>query len=163
MNAELNHVSVLAHDIEESAEFYADVLGLEPVPTPNFEVPVQWLQTKRGQLHLFERDMETVGQYHFGLTVDDLEEVYRRAKEEGFLANWDDSTDAHLYGLPGGEVQLYINDPAGNLVEIDYPNVDELDAEIADEVLSREEIHPQTGEAKEGTLNLASVSELASK
>jgi catechol 2,3-dioxygenase-like lactoylglutathione lyase family enzyme len=163
MTTELNHVSVLAHDIEESAEFYTDVLNLERVPTPNFEVPVQWLQTETGQIHLFKRDMETVGQYHFGLTVDNLEEVYRRAKEEGFLANWDDSTDSHLYGLPDGAVQLYINDPAGNLVEIDYPNIDELDDSIADEVLSREEIHPQTGEAKKGTLNLSSVSELESK
>lgn len=158
MNVALNHVSVLALDIEESTEFYTDVLGMERVPTPNFEVPVQWLQTESGQLHLFERDMEPIGSYHFGVTVDDFEDVYHRAKAEGFLANWDDGTDASVYGLPDGAVQLYLNDPTGNLVEVDYPDADELDDDIVDEILDREDIHPQTGEAKDGSLNLAPVS-----
>ncbi|PCR88869.1 VOC family protein [Natrinema ejinorense] len=159
MNAALNHVSVLALDIDESAAFYTDVLGMERVPTPNFEVPVQWLQTESGQLHLFERDMEPVGSYHFGVTVDDFEEVYRRAKAEGFLANWDDGTDASLYGLPDGAVQLYLTDPTGNLVEVDYPNVDDLADDIVEDVLDREEVQPQTGEAKNAALDLAPMAE----
>jgi lactoylglutathione lyase len=51
----LNHVSIIATDLEASARFYVDELGLEPLPTPNFGFPVLWLRAGDRQLHLFER------------------------------------------------------------------------------------------------------------
>lgn len=157
MIAELNHVSVLALDLDESTEFYTDVVGMEPIPTANFEVPVQWLQAESGQVHLFERDMDPVPYYHFGVSVDDFEGVYRRAAEADFLANWDDGTDANIYRLPDGAVQMYLHDPTGNLLEVNYPDADELDSEIRDEIVSRDDLQPQTGEAARATLNLSPI------
>lgn len=159
VNTELNHVSVLADDIDESTEFYTDVIGLEPVPTANFEVPVQWLEGEYGQIHLFEREMEAVPYYHFGVTVDDFEAVYQRAKENNFLANWDDGTDASIYELPDGAAQMYLNDPTGNLLEVNYPDVDELGADLREEIVDRDELQSQTGEAARATLGLAPVGE----
>lgn len=153
----LNHVSVLADDIEESAAFYCDVLGMERVPTPNFEVPVQWLATESGQVHLFERDIDAAQYYHFGLTVDDFEVVYRRAKSDDLFAQWGDSSDASIYKLPDGAAQMYLNDPAGNLLEIDYPDIDEIDASIVEEVVDRRDLQSQTGEAARATLGVSRV------
>lgn len=152
--AALNHVSVLAKDLDESVAFYRDVFDMEPLPTPNFEVPVKWLQAGDCQLHLFERDIDAIGYYHFGLTVENFEEVYRYAKEHDVFATWDDTSDASIYRLPDGVAQMYLHDPAGNLVECDYPDIDALDDEILAESLDRDALEEQTGEAALGTLGI---------
>ncbi len=54
----INHVSVNARDLAASVDFYADVFGAEPVATPNFGLPVQWLRIGESQLHLFEVDVD---------------------------------------------------------------------------------------------------------
>jgi catechol-2,3-dioxygenase len=36
----INHVSVSARDFAESVRFYSEVLGMEPVATPDFGFPV---------------------------------------------------------------------------------------------------------------------------
>ncbi len=43
MSTQINHVSVNARNLQESVDFYIDLLGAEPIPTPNFGIPVQWL------------------------------------------------------------------------------------------------------------------------
>jgi len=60
----------------------------------------------------------------FGGTVDDVEPVYRAA--ERWNAFDDDAFRNRLVELPGDVVQLYVRDPAGNLVEIDHHGVDRL-------------------------------------
>src|SRR6187455_2439899 len=43
VSGRINHVSVNARDLEESVDFYVDLLGAERIATPNFGLPVQWL------------------------------------------------------------------------------------------------------------------------
>ena len=100
--------------------FYVDVLGLEPVPTPDFGFPVQWLQVGRQQVHLFQRPGEAPSHAHFALEIDDFMGVYRRAKELGVLDH--DTFGNAMYELPDGGVQLYVRDPTGNLIELDHPD-----------------------------------------
>jgi len=151
---ELNHVSVAAHDLQESKQFYEDVFAMEPVPTPNFEVPVQWLRCEDQQLHLFERDVAAPTYHHLGLTVDDFESVYATAAERDLFGNWGDSADDSLYLLPDGAVQMYLEDPAGNLIEVDHPDVETLSEAVRANIVNRAEIEDQTGEAARGTLDL---------
>ena len=40
----INHVSIAARDLEESTRFYVEVFGMEPIATPIFATPVQWLR-----------------------------------------------------------------------------------------------------------------------
>jgi catechol 2,3-dioxygenase-like lactoylglutathione lyase family enzyme len=117
--AGLNHVSVVAHDLEESVRFYVEVLGLEPLPTPDFGFPVQWLRAGALQLHLFERPDDPPSYAHFAFEVDDVVACYERARELGILDRT--SFGYAIAELPGGEAQLYIRDPAGNLLELDHP------------------------------------------
>jgi catechol 2,3-dioxygenase-like lactoylglutathione lyase family enzyme len=130
MSARINHLSVNALDLQESVAFYVDLLGAELIPTPNFGIPVQWLALGRTQLHLFERDLEPTSHHHFGVTVDDLEPVYRAAdKRDAF----DDTAFGNrLVELPGDVVQLYVRDPAGNLMEVDMAGVDRLPDDMRD-------------------------------
>jgi catechol 2,3-dioxygenase-like lactoylglutathione lyase family enzyme len=116
----LNHVSVVARDLAESIRFYVDVLGLEPLPTPDFGFPVQWLRAGDLQVHLFERPDEPPTYAHLAFTVDDVVAVYERARDLRILDHT--SFGYAIAQLPGGEAQLYIRDPAGNLLELDHPD-----------------------------------------
>jgi catechol 2,3-dioxygenase-like lactoylglutathione lyase family enzyme len=124
MGLRINHVSVNAVDLQTSVDFYVDLLGAEPITTPNFGLPVQWLALGRTQLHLFERDLTPTSHHHFGITVDDLEPVYRAAERRGAFD--DIAFKNRPVELPGDVVQLYVRDPAGNLVEAAPRGVDRL-------------------------------------
>ena len=152
MSSRINHVSVNARDLQASVDFYVELLGAEPVPTPNFGVPVQWLALDRTQLHVFERDLQPTSHHHFAVTVDDLEPVYRAAERHGAFDR--QSFGNHLIELPGDIVQLYLRDPAGNLVEVDWPDVTTLDRSIVTNIVKLEDDRPQEGEARRATLYL---------
>ena len=63
--------------------------------------------------------------------MDDLEPVYRAAERRDAFDR--EAFGNHLVELPGDLVQLYVRDPAGNLVEIDHEGAglpDDLRAQI---------------------------------
>jgi catechol 2,3-dioxygenase-like lactoylglutathione lyase family enzyme len=144
MGLRINHVSVNAKDLEESTQFYIDLLGAERLTTPNFGIPVQWLALGRTQLHLFERDLTPTSHHHFGVTVDDLEPVYRAADKRGAFD--DVAFKNRLVELPGDVVQLYVRDPAGNLVEIDSPGKDRLPDDMRAQLKQLWDFNPHTEE-----------------
>ena len=108
LSTRINHVSINARDLQESVDFYVELLGAELIPTPNFGLPVQWLALERTQLH-----------------------------------------------LPGDVVQLYLRDPAGNLVEIDHSGIDRLPEDIRTQVKPLWEFNPQSEEQMQGRLFLS--------
>jgi catechol 2,3-dioxygenase-like lactoylglutathione lyase family enzyme len=151
----LNHVSISARDLAESVRFYVEVLGMEPIPTYDFAFPVQYLRLGDLQLHLFERETEAPAFHHIGINVDDFEAAYLRAKELGILER--ESFFEDMYELPDGSVQMYIRDPAGNLVEIDWPDVTTLDRSLFPDLKRLGDTVPQTGDALRATLYLEKV------
>ena len=141
MGLRINHVSVNARDLQESVDFYVDLLGAERIATPNFGIPVQWLALGRTQLHLFERDLKPTSHHHLGITVDDLEPVYRAAERRGAFD--DEAFRNRLVELPGDVVQLYVRDPAGNLVEIDHHGADRLPEDLRARLKGLWDFNPQ--------------------
>jgi len=141
-----NHVSISARDLEESTRFYVEVFGMEKIPTYTFAFPVQYLRLGDLQLHLFERDTEAPEFHHIGINVDDFEEAYRRAKELGISER--QTFFQALHGLPDGSVQMYIRDPAGNLVECCWPDVTTLDRSLFPELKRLEDSVAQTEDAR---------------
>ena len=131
------YVSVHAHDLEESMRFYTEVFGMEEIPAPEFPFPVRWLRVGDLQLHLFQSDEAAPEGHHFGIEVDDFEAAYERVKERG--AAIEEGYFSKLYELPDGAVQLYVRDPARNLVEINWPDVSALDRSAFDDI---EEVDP---------------------
>jgi YD repeat-containing protein len=150
----INHVSVHAVDMEESIRFYTEVFGMELIPSPDFGTPVAWLRLGDQQLHLFLREIETPRYHHLGLDVDDFESVYRTAKERGMLDRTmgPDAIRSH----PAGWVQMYLRDPAGNLVEVDWPDISTLDPEVAAEIARLDDQVPQRGAARNASLYMTS-------
>jgi catechol 2,3-dioxygenase-like lactoylglutathione lyase family enzyme len=147
---QINHVSINARNLQESVDFYVDLLGAEPIATPNFGIPVQWLALGGTQLHLFQRDVQPPSHHHLGITVDDVEPVYRAAERR---AAFDYSAfGSHLIELPGDVVQLYVRDPAGNLVEIDHAGVDRLADDLKGQLRHLWDFNQQTEENMRGRL-----------
>jgi catechol 2,3-dioxygenase-like lactoylglutathione lyase family enzyme len=146
-----NHVSIHADDLEESARFYEQVFGLERLPTPRFDPEVLWLRVGDQQLHLFSNETETPRFHHFGIEVDDFETVYARAKEL-------DSLEPTTFGrgavreLPDGSVQMYLRDPAGNLVEVVWPDASTLDRSVVTELTRLADEVEQDADAGRATL-----------
>ena len=130
--------------------FYVDELGLEPLPTPDFGFPVIWLAAGTCQVHLFERPGEAPSHAHFGLEIADFMPVYRRMKELGVL-------DSAAFGstvveLPDGGIQMYVRDPAGNIVELDHPDASTVVQDEMPEYVRLADLRPQTGDQARATL-----------
>jgi lactoylglutathione lyase len=145
-----NHVSIHATDMEESLRFYMEVFGMERLPSPNFSDHVEWLRLGDQQLHLFTSEGPAPRAHHLALDVDDFEAVFLKAKELGLLD--ERAFGASVRELPGGVVQMYIRDPAGNLVEIDWPDLSSLDRSVVTPISRLEDERPQTGDAERATL-----------
>jgi YD repeat-containing protein len=138
--------------METSIRFYTEVFGMELLPSPNFEHPVEWLRLGDQQLHLFLREDSKAAPpfHHVAFDVDDFEAVYAKAKELGILSS--NAFGASLRVHPAGWVQLYLRDPAGNLVEVDWPDASTLSAETRAEMTPLESIVHQEGAAATATL-----------
>jgi catechol 2,3-dioxygenase-like lactoylglutathione lyase family enzyme len=126
------HVSVHAQDLDESARFYKDLFGMEEIPSPDFPFPVRWFRVGRLQLHLLHSEETAPKGYHFGLDVDDFEAVYSRAKQLGVRIG--EGYFSKVYELPDGAVQMYLRDPAGNMVEVNHPDASALDRSVVVEI-----------------------------
>jgi catechol 2,3-dioxygenase-like lactoylglutathione lyase family enzyme len=142
-------VSVHAHNLEDSVRFYKDLFGMEEIPAPNFPFPVRWLRVGDLQLHLIESEEAAPRAHHFGLDVDDFEAAYMKAKELGVVE--ESGYFSKVYELPDGAVQLYVRDPSGNMIEVNWPDVSALDRSV---VTNIEKVDAGTGEAAKATLYL---------
>jgi YD repeat-containing protein len=127
----LTHVSVHAYDLEESVRFYMDFFGMQEIPAPDFPTPVRWLRVGDLQLHLFRSENPAPARHHFALDVDDFEAAYLRAAELGIA---EEGYYSDVRELPDGAVQMYVRDPAGNLVEINWPDVRTLDRAVIPDI-----------------------------
>jgi catechol 2,3-dioxygenase-like lactoylglutathione lyase family enzyme len=147
----LNHVSISSVDVEESVRFYTEVLGLERIDTYTFAFPTQYMRLGDVQLHVFQREETDAPPFHhIGLNVDDFEGAYLKARELGVLD--DTAFFSPIYELPDGSVQLYLRDPGGNLVELDWPDVTMLDRQVFGEIPKLAHAVPQTEEGMRATL-----------
>jgi lactoylglutathione lyase len=144
------HTSVHAYDLDESARFYQELFGMEEIPAPDFPFPVRWLRVGDLQLHLFQSEEAAPSAHHFGLDVDDFEATYQKAQELGVTEG--EGYFSKVYELPDGAVQLYLRDPAGNLVEVNWPDVSTLDGSIVTEI---EKVGAETEDSAKATLYLS--------
>jgi catechol 2,3-dioxygenase-like lactoylglutathione lyase family enzyme len=123
--AGFNHLSIGTRNLAESVKFSETVLGMQTIPSYNFGFKTKYLRRGDVQLHIFELEDQVPFYQHFTVDVDGFHATYGAAKEIGAL----DSVAFRnpVNELPDGGVQMYLRDPAGNLIEIDWPDVETLD------------------------------------
>jgi lactoylglutathione lyase len=146
-----NHVSIPCRDLDASERFYREVFGIERIPAFDFRFPVRYYRVGEQQLHLMQLPAEQPPpNQHFAFDVDDFEATFVKLRD---LGAFDSRTHgAPLYELPDGSVQLYARDPAGNLVEVDWPDVSTLDRDVVGQIKRRADEVEQGEEALRATL-----------
>jgi lactoylglutathione lyase len=116
-------ISISAEDLDESVAFYTSVFGMERLPAEDGTATEAWLALGSQQLHLVLREALAPTIHAFGLAVEDFDAVYRRLAE----GDWFFVTQL----LPDGSVELDARDPAGHVVEVDWPDLTTLDPSVA--------------------------------
>ena len=115
-DALIQHVNVNVDDLARALVFYRDVLGLALDPTPDQGFRSQFFRINaRQQIHMNEIDDARPFRGHFCLELTDFMGVFRRAKAAGAI---DVTAWGRVRRLPGGKMQMFVRDPAGNLIEI---------------------------------------------
>ncbi len=112
---ELNHVALHVCDLDASARFYGDVLGLPSLPRPDFGFGGAWFALGTQELHLIVADPTRQGErqaFHFALQVEDAYAASDALRERGV-------TDFRGPApRPDGAVQVFLQDPDGHLIEL---------------------------------------------
>lgn len=148
----INHLSIPSEDMETSVRFYEAMFGMQRIPTYNFGFRTQYLRCGDQQIHVFELPDAKTRYQHFAINVDDFMSVYNKASAAKVL-------DGQVFGnavneMPDGSVQMYLRDPASNLLEVNWPDARTLDRSRIKEWKTLAERHEQRGENLEATLFL---------
>lgn len=155
---EITHVSVVAPDLEVSIAWYQDLFGADEIvrmPAPKHVGPTAWMKLGHLSLHLagFPERVDARPN-HFGIAVLDLDqfhEIYVKARDRTMFDR--ETFGSHIYDMPGGEVQMYLLDPFGNIVEVNYPDSSEIDRSIVTEMPKIADLYqPQPPDAARSTL-----------
>jgi catechol 2,3-dioxygenase-like lactoylglutathione lyase family enzyme len=112
----VHHVSLNVADHAVAERFYTEVMGLEPIPRPDFGFPGSWLTMKDGrQLHLIQvEDWTAPKGQHFAFQVADLDAVRAELAGKGVKVS-------EPFEIPGVGRQSFLKDPCGNLLELNEP------------------------------------------
>ena len=110
----VHHVSINVEDVDAALAFYTDVLGLRVRPDrPDFGFGGAWLDAGGQQVHLIEAPVPPNHGQHFALAVADLPAVVDELRGRGLTVS--DPVKV------GAGLQSFVNDPAGNTVELQQP------------------------------------------
>ena len=113
---QINHATLVVDNLERAVVFYRDQLGLELLPAFDLDFPAQFFKVNEvQQLHLTEWEDTPSFRGHVCFQVDDFNTIFDRMKAL-------DVIDIRPWGkvrrLPDGAMQMFVRDPAGNLIEI---------------------------------------------
>ncbi|MEL6593936.1 MAG: VOC family protein [Bacteroidota bacterium] len=135
---DINHVTLIVDDLEKNASFYENELGLEPIPAFVFDYPTAFFRINATQqLHLSEWEDKMSFRGHVCFKVDNFSELFWRFKEQGII---DIKPWGHVRQLTDGAMQMFIRDPAGNLVELSSLG-DPVDEKIFQDELYKEGLY----------------------
>ena len=130
----LDHFNIRTRNLAATVRFYEDVLGLEKGPRPNFAFPGAWMYSDgKAVVHLVDIAATSEPQkpdsgvvHHVAFASRGFDDMKQRlkAKEMQFEARQ----------VPGGELwQIFVDDPNGVLIELNYEAAKEGSAAAPDE------------------------------
>lgn len=117
----LNHIALYVHELEKSANFYEQVVGLQKIPEPFRDGLHEWFSIGSSQLHLIAGAPPEMQQYktsHLCFSVSSIDAVIERLEEHGVdYSNWPGDSRSPTV-RPDGVKQIYFQDPDGYWIEI---------------------------------------------
>lgn len=118
MAIELNHTIVPAHDPKASAEFLANILGVEVDPPVSHFTPITL--ANRVTLDYDARDTIDVHHYAFLVSDTEFEAAFGRLHDAGISYYADPACKqvGQVYTGKNGNRGTYFRDPNGHLMEV---------------------------------------------
>src|SRR4029453_210496 len=128
---EINHYFVRANDLEQTKNFYCDVLGFQVMPRPTFPFPGYWLGVNgKIQVHMGPDGIDNADMYylrppknavtdhagvvdHIAFVASEPGGFIRRFKERGVEFQPRSLPEFDLY-------QIFIKDPNGLTIELNF-------------------------------------------
>jgi catechol 2,3-dioxygenase-like lactoylglutathione lyase family enzyme len=128
---ELNHYFVRANNLEETKDFYCQVLGFEVMPRPDFPFPGYWLGVNgKIQVHMGPHGIANADQYYLGTRADAATDQTGVVDHIAFLATEpgqfvrrfrDRGLEYRPRAFPESDLyQLFIKDPNGLTIELNF-------------------------------------------
>jgi catechol 2,3-dioxygenase-like lactoylglutathione lyase family enzyme len=134
---DLNHFFVRANDLEQTKNFYCNVLGFEVMPRPDFPFPGYWLGTGgKITVHMGPHGIPNSELYYLG-TPKNANTFHTGVVDHIAFA----ATDPKPFGerlqklgvafrpryFPEFQLyQMFLNDPNGIVIELNFYNVDDV-------------------------------------
>jgi catechol 2,3-dioxygenase-like lactoylglutathione lyase family enzyme len=132
--ADINHYFVRANDLEATKDFYVNVLGFEIMPRPTFPFPGYWLGVEgKIQVHMGPHGIKNSELYYLGTPPNAATDQTGVVDHIAFLASEPKAFTERLKKL-GVEYrpryfpefklfQLFLRDPNGLMIELNFYNV----------------------------------------
>ena len=117
----LDHFNIRTRKLAETVRFYEDVLGLENGERPNFAFPGAWMYSEgKPVVHLVDISPTEEQQkpdsgvvHHVAFASRDFAGMKRRLQSKGM--------PFESRQVPGGDLwQIFVNDPNGVMIELNY-------------------------------------------
>lgn len=117
-----DHTTILVSDLDRSAEFYENILHLEPLETPwGPAAPIRFFSLGGSrQLHvgLVDRRIEPDKNLHLAFAILNFDGYLRFLMEKGVSYTNFPGSSSDPQVRPDGVRQIYLQDPDGNWIEI---------------------------------------------
>ena len=122
ITAQLDHLAIHVRNLQISAEFYQNVLGLQICPEPFQDGLHTWLHIGvHQQLHLIGGAQETTGedmQVHMAFRVGSVDQFVSRLSDLHVTYVNQKGEAGQIAIRPDGVKQVYLQDPDGYWIEV---------------------------------------------
>ncbi|WP_340104249.1 VOC family protein [Rhodohalobacter sp. 8-1] len=116
-----NHYTIKVKNLDISAAFYVDVVGLDEIKNRTEKPYIRWFSIGEGELHIVEGDtsrIQTTVGLHLALKTSDLDGMISQLNSKNILLH-DSSGTPHSYtSRADGVRQFYFQDPDGYWIEV---------------------------------------------
>lgn len=121
---DIHHVAIKTDDVDATVAFYNDVIGSRSVARPDFDFPGAWLQLGETMFHIcggwaaenkdgaIDRGGAAID--HIALAARDFDGMKNRVEDAGLDWRQNEVAEAGLW-------QLFVHDPNGVLIELNFP------------------------------------------
>ncbi len=120
-NLKKDHDAIQVQDLDASANFYGNILGLKEIPNGGLGDHIRWFELKdKIQIHLIESEeiIEKHKGVHFAISTDNLPGFMGYLREQNVhFENWPGEKET-TNTRPDGIKQIYLQDPDGYWIEV---------------------------------------------
>ncbi|MGB7395978.1 MAG: VOC family protein [Pricia sp.] len=119
---DFDHFAIVVEDVDDSADFYANVLNLKETPHPDKKPGFRWFVVNgKSQIHLIQKEFapfEKNKSMHLCLATQDLDGMIQHLEKNKIpYSDWPGKKNA-VTDRSDGIRQIYIQDPDGYWIEI---------------------------------------------